>query len=157
MRPLGSSSQLSVSHTLNSKGENTVFGTSLAVEDSSTILGLEEEVLVKVHVSCFHEFEGPPSCWPDEPVALRRIILELVSNSPPYEVIMGDFSYWHWDRWSLVVAQGLTFLETDNRNLVVNAIAMGMEHISLSMAPQLLSKVTQTTGRLARKKSKQVC
>jgi hypothetical protein len=90
-------------------------------------------------------------------VALRRIILELVSNSPPYEVIMGDFSYWHWDRWSFVVAQGLTFLETDNRNLVVNAIAMGMEHISLSMAPQLLSKVTQTTGRLARKKLKQVC
>ena len=88
MRPLGSPSQLFSSHPLNSEGENTELGSSLAVEFSSTILGLEEEVLVKVHVSCFHEFEGAPSSWPDELEALKRIILKLVFNSPPYEVIM---------------------------------------------------------------------
>ena len=55
----------------------------------------------------------------------------------------------HWDRWFFVVAQGLTFLETGNSNLLDNAIAMRKERISLSIAPQLLSKFAKTFGREA--------
>ena len=48
-----------------------------------------------------------------------------------------------------MAGQGLTFLESDNKNLLDNAISMSREQIHISMAPQMLSKVSLTTGREA--------
>ena len=48
-----------------------------------------------------------------------------------------------------MAGKGLTFLETDNKNLLDNAIAMSKEQIHISMAPQVLSKVSATTGKEA--------
>ena len=122
-------------------GETTEIGVvdeDLLTEDDGTMVG--------VHVSCFHEFEGSPCCWPDEPESLRRALQEQAREAPPLEVEMGGFAYWQWDRWFFVGRQGLTFKDTGNSRLLSNAISMSRETISQTVNHQLLNRASQVTG-----------
>ena len=62
---------------------------------------------------------------------------------------MGGFAYWQWDRWFFVGGQGLTFKDTGNSRLLLNAISMSRETITQTVDPQLLYRASQVTGREA--------